>query len=108
MVISHIDADGLFATSALRAGMKIQSLNGNDTKDMTLEDAKLLIKSLDKPSKNDRCGIGFVNCKTSGQLLVGYINPNGLFSDGKLKIGMKINSINGKCMDGVKMKPRHN
>ena len=45
--------------------------------------------------------IGFVNCKTTG-LLVGYINPNGLFSDGKLKIGMKINSINGKCMDGVK------
>ena len=43
-----------------------------------------------------------INDKTSGNLLVGYINPNGLFSDGKLKIGMKINSINGKCMDGVK------
>jgi len=120
LVISHVDNDGLFATSALRAGMKIQSINDKETKGMTLEDAKQLIKSIEgeikiqtyttdeqsvavfKPSKNDRCGIGFVNCKTTGKLLVGYINPNGLFSDGKLKIGMKINSINGKCMDGVK------
>ena len=120
LVISHVDVDGLFATSALRAGMKIQSINGKNTKGMTLEDAKQLIKSFEgeiriqthttdeqsvavfKPSKNDRCGIGMVNDKTTGNLLVGYINPNGLFSDGKLKIGMKINSINGKCMDGVK------
>ena len=64
--------------------MKIQSINGKDTKGMTLEDAKQLIKSLEgeikiqtyttdeqsvavfKPSKNDRCGIGMVNCVTTG------------------------------------------
>ena len=75
LVISHVDNDGLFATSALRAGMKIQSTNDKDTRGMTLEDAKQLIKSLEgeikiqtfttdeqsvavfKPSKNDRCGM---------------------------------------------------
>ena len=52
-----------------------------------------------KETKDTRCGIGMSNTK-NGMLVISRIEEDGLFANTNLKVGMKVNYINGECMQG--------
>jgi len=122
LTITSIDPNGLFANSGLEVGMIVKTINNIPVAGKTAAEATQLIKdavgqvtivvtgcesrsyhesittTVYKPTAHMKCGIGM---KTqNGSLIISSIDPDGLFANTRMKVGMIVKTINYEAATG--------
>jgi C-terminal processing protease CtpA/Prc len=110
MIFSGVSEDGLFANTALKAGMRVVSINNQLVTGLSKTEAIALFKEAEgeifvlaediglktitvtKTSPEAKVGIGLKDMFKS--VVISTVSPDGLFANSGLKVGHKVISVN--------------